>query len=95
MADDIFIEDDASIEFEGEQLDRVQATERKRHAQITAAYGHLPADKRAIFDFIHEKIMAGKFDGPNAHNHITYLNQTRDIWVRQCGLRLGSEAHDG
>ena len=93
MADTIYIEDDERVELTDEQLERAREAERSRHAEIVAAWDRLDDHQRRIFIFIHEKIMEGKFDGL-PHNHITYLNQTRNIWVRQFGLRLGKESDD-
>ena len=95
MTDVLLDDDNGSIQLEGEQLERVQAAETRRHAEIAAAWDSIPEDKKSIFLYIHAKIMDGKFDGPNPHNHITYLNQTRNLWVRQLGLRVGQEASNG
>lgn len=82
--------DDGSVQLEDEQLERVQVAEEARHAQIEAVWSRLPEEAQNVCKFIHEKIMAGKFDGPNPHNHINFLNQTRDIWLRRSGIRQES-----
>lgn len=94
MTDTLVADDDGTIQFEGEQLERVQKAERARHAQIKAVWDDIPSESQSIFTYIHEKIMDGKFDAPNPHNHIKYLNDTRNTWIRQLRLRVGSEDND-